>query len=291
MACVMMWLLPMVSQAAITPSMPTNGDGTSSNPYQISTAAELYWYAALVNGTLTDGTAQNPAACAKLTANITVNSGVLNADGTLSANSSGFTQWDPIGVYESEEKMYTGTFDGNGKTISGLYVNDAEKYNVGLFGLINGTVKNVGVVDSYFNGYQNVGGVCGFNQMGIIVNCYHLGTVVGNQFVGGINGYNRYAIIANCYYSGSVSITGSNASFAGGVGGILDFGKIENCYFNKDKCSENISGYIESDGSSSYMGKTTAQFQSGEIAYLLSKGCTIGNQIDNYCCPVKLPRA
>ena len=106
MACVMMWLLPMVSQAAITPSMPTNGDGTSSNPYQISTAAELYWYAALVNGTLTDGTAQNPAACAKLTANITVNSGVLNADGTLSANSSGFTQWDPIGVYESEKNVY-----------------------------------------------------------------------------------------------------------------------------------------------------------------------------------------
>lgn len=288
MACVMMWLLPMVSQAAITPSMPTNGDGTSSNPYQISTAAELYWYAALVNGTLTDGTAQNPAACAKLTANITVNSGVLNADGTLSANSSGFTQWDPIGVYESEEKMYTGTFDGNGKTISGLYVNDAEKYNVGLFGLINGTVKNVGVVDSYFNAEQNVGGICGFNQMGTIANCYHLGTVVGNNVVGGISGYNHYAIIANCYYSGSVSITGSNAFYVGGVGGLLHFGEIENCYFNKDKCSENISGYSESDGSSSYMGKTTAQFQSGEIAYLLSKGCTVSDRIDNVSGAVNL---
>ena len=58
--------MPSMASAAITPSKPANGDGTSSDPYQISNAAELYWFAELVNGKLTDGTAQNVAACAKL---------------------------------------------------------------------------------------------------------------------------------------------------------------------------------------------------------------------------------
>lgn len=60
----------------ITPSTPTNGDGTANNPYQISSAAELYWFAGLVNG------GENTAACAVLTNDITINEGVLDAGGT-----------------------------------------------------------------------------------------------------------------------------------------------------------------------------------------------------------------
>lgn len=60
----------------ITPSTPTNGDGTADNPYQISSAAELYWFAGLVNGD------ENTAACAVLTNDITINEGVLDAGGT-----------------------------------------------------------------------------------------------------------------------------------------------------------------------------------------------------------------
>ena len=41
-------LMPTVASAAITPSKPTNGDGSTSNPYQISTAAQLYWFAGIV---------------------------------------------------------------------------------------------------------------------------------------------------------------------------------------------------------------------------------------------------
>ena len=68
--------------------------------YEISNAGQLFWFAALVNGTLTDGTAQNAAACAVLTTNI---------DLTGEA-------WTPIG---SESNPYTGTFDGQNHTISG----------------------------------------------------------------------------------------------------------------------------------------------------------------------------
>ena len=78
-------VVPSVAWADITPAKPANGDGSKSNPYQISTAAELYWFAALVNGTLTDGTAQNTGACAELMADITVNSGVLKSDGTINS--------------------------------------------------------------------------------------------------------------------------------------------------------------------------------------------------------------
>ena len=53
-----------MSARAITPEKPKNGDGSKEEPYQISTAAELYWFAGLVNGTLTDGTQQKTAACA-----------------------------------------------------------------------------------------------------------------------------------------------------------------------------------------------------------------------------------
>ena len=136
--------MPSMASAAITPSKPANGDGTSSDPYQISNAAELYWFAELVNGKLTDGTAQNVAACAKLTENITVNSNVLNPDGTLNtANSVSFTAWTPMG---SKNLPYTGTFNGDNHTISGLYFNDSSSDYVGLFGYNNGSIEYVGII-------------------------------------------------------------------------------------------------------------------------------------------------
>ena len=85
LALVVAMVLPAQVWAGITPVKPSAGDGSSGNPYQIGNAAELYWFAALVNGTLTDGTAQNSNACAILTSNITVNTGVLKADGLTDA--------------------------------------------------------------------------------------------------------------------------------------------------------------------------------------------------------------
>lgn len=56
---------------AATPTQPA-GEGTQENPYEISTEDELFWFAGLINGTLTDGTAQNTAACAVPTADINI---------------------------------------------------------------------------------------------------------------------------------------------------------------------------------------------------------------------------
>ena len=98
-----------------------NGDGTKDEVYEIGNAGQLYWFAGLVNGPIegvcTGGLTQNKSANAVLTADITVNNDVLYYDGTLNNNVSGFYTWTPIGYLES----YTGTFDGQGHTISGLY--------------------------------------------------------------------------------------------------------------------------------------------------------------------------
>ena len=79
-------LVVSAGAAEITPTAPQQGDGTENNPYQISSAAELYWFAGLVNNDASiigNNVQQNRAAHAVLTENITINENVLNVDGTL----------------------------------------------------------------------------------------------------------------------------------------------------------------------------------------------------------------
>ncbi|MBP0979034.1 MAG: hypothetical protein J6C55_00080, partial [Oscillospiraceae bacterium] len=68
--------------------------------------------------------------------------------------------WTPIG--KDYSNRYTGIFEGNNKTISGLYFNNDNQYYVGLFGYVqNGTIKDVGVKNSYFKARDYVGGLIG----------------------------------------------------------------------------------------------------------------------------------
>ena len=258
--------------ADTTPMEPsTRNDGT----YQIGTAAELYWFAGLVNGTL-DGVEKNIYANAELTADITVNSNLLGSlaydvDGDVT-NGTSFISWTPIG--NSWGNFYYGTFDGQNHTISGLYFNDSGASYVGLFGCIySGTVKNVGVLNSYFKGYIDVGGVCGLND-GTIASCYNTGTVNGISRVGGVCGYGWGSTIG-CFSTGSVNGTEQ----VGGVCGLLDDYPIANCYFDSDQYGGNAIGAINSnydDTVTDVEGKTTAQFRSGEVAYRLSQSYTVG---------------
>ena len=98
----------MMLAKSITPT-PPKGEGTVENPYQISKAEELYWFAGLVNGTLPSGE-KNTSANAILMNDITVNTGVLDANKNL-VSESDFIEWTPVGnnIY-----AYTGTFDGKG---------------------------------------------------------------------------------------------------------------------------------------------------------------------------------
>ena len=258
--------------------------------YQIENAGQLYWFAAFVN-TEENGTYPNTSANAVLTKDIVVNKNVLNEDGTL--NTSGtFRDWTPIGERSSE---YAGNFNGQNHTVSGLYCNDSDC--VGLFSFMQGgTILNVGVVDSYLKSSYESGGICAWND-GTIENCYNSGRIYGKDSGGGICGFSR-GNIKNCYNTGTLeggkddSLSGvggicgyNNGTIenchsvgkiengVGNVGGLcaLNFKVIRNCYFNSDIYTGNRIGYESSVGTiENVEGKTTAEFASGEVCYLLN---------------------
>ena len=255
--------MPKMAWAQITPKQP-NGEGTADSPYQIGTAAELYWFAALVNGTLTD-VARNTSACAVLVSDITVNSGVLQSDGSL-ADASGFTAWTPIST--DYENSFTGTFDGCNYTISGLYVNGTDDF-VGLFGHINGAViSNVGIVDSYICGRRGVAAVCGYcvGEGGSITNCYNTGTVKGEGFVGGICGYST-AIIEKCHNTGNIigTSTSQETGFTGGICGCSDKATFTKSYNTGDVRGNYLVGGICGSNGFNYSSDLTYCYNTGTI--------------------------
>lgn len=275
-------LMPSVAWAdgSITPSKPKTGDGSAGSPYQISNKEELYWFAGLVNGdksVCNDVVNQNTAACAKLMNDIVVNSydDFSNHDWGSIFYSDWFF-WTPIGKHGFNK--YTGTFDGQGHTISGLYFESCSNFydqnskdydyqnrdylSFGLFGFNRGTIKNVGVINSYFGWQYNlIGGICGENS-GTIENCYNEGKVEGKGFyTGGICARNL-GTITNCYNLGTV--IGEY-----GTGGVCvdNFKTIKNCYYLSGTAAGGING---ADATGSAESKSSTQFASGEVAYLLN---------------------
>ena len=207
------------------------------------------------------------------------------------------TKWTPIGTDFS--KRYTGTFDGNGNTISGLTVKGSNEY-AGLFGCIDdgGTVKNVvleNVQIASDNQYANVGGVAGYSR-GNIENCSVSGSVSGNSnsngtsnCVGGVVGQqyggtitectssaivdgrnevggvvgqtNNGATLTACYATGDVTAERDprNNTYAGGVVGFNGVGTLTACY-----ATGNVTGTGTGSGSI-YVGGVTGDNASGTL--------------------------
>ena len=189
---------------------PATLNETTGN-YEISNAGQLYWFAAFVN---TTGSSfddyPNKNASAVLKKDIVINEGDLSGYDGISANS--WRTWTPIGKFR--HGYYTGTFDGQGHTISGLYCDANSRSYTGLFEYNRGIIQNVGIVNSYFKSENSVSGVCGNNEK-IIKNCYYTGTVSGADTVGGVCGLNC-GTLENCYNTGTISGTGN---YIGGVCG------------------------------------------------------------------------
>ena len=225
-----------------------DGDDSKDAVYEISNAGQLYWFAGLVNGTLS-GVTKN----AVLTADIVVNKNVLKSDGTL--NEGTFKEWTPIGINEYNPYEY-GIFDGQNHTISGLYFNQGDKQFLGLFGINTDKISNVGILDSYFCGQANVGGVCGRNY-GTLTNCYNAGSISGQEQVGGVcGGIYSGGIITNCYNTGIIS----GQADVGGVSG-YNYGTLTNCYN-----TGSISGQEQVGGVSGYNYRTiTNCYNTGSV--------------------------
>ena len=218
-----------------------SGEGTKESPYQIGTAEELKWFADCVN----TGTNQSTSTlCAQLTKDIEL----------------GGEEWTPIGYYDSYSKCvyYGGTFDGCGKTISGLSIHSDKQYRA-LFGYLKGAVvKNLtvkGVVEVSPSSSAYAAGIVAYGSPVTISNCINDVNVISTTkgYAGGIAAatYSGSSIIG-CMNNGTISACGD---FAGGIVGTATGGTtIKNCFNN---------GSIENTGKPSSYAYSTGGIAGG----------------------------
>ena len=241
-------------RAAVPVSAPAGGETDTKNgkgmeTVQIGTYEELLAFAARVNSGFT-------MLCAELTADIDA-----SASNPESAAYTAALAWTPIGT---DGNRYSGTFDGKGKVITGLYFNDSSAENAGLFGIVSaGTVKNVGIAGGSITGWKHVGGVVGFIDVNesTVQNCYNTGSVSGTYYVGGVAG-NAFCAMENCFNTGSVS----GSATVGGVTGHFSSGTMQNCY---------NTGSVT--GSGDYVGGVTGAFRDGTIQTCYNAGSVTGS--------------
>ena len=121
-------------------------------------------------------------------------------------DASGTSEWN-AGAGFAPVSTFTGTFDGQGHTISDLNINRSSTSNVGLFGSTShATIQNVGLVGGSVRGSNNVGGLVGsHNASSTILGSYTTGSVNGSNFIGGLVGSNNSSSIYNSYATGNVS--------------------------------------------------------------------------------------
>lgn len=238
---VLTWMLQTDVWAGDQTMPQTNSSGT----YLISKPSELAWFAGLVNGTLS-GIAQNSAANAVVTDNLLFNIDVN--DDSMSRNA-----WTPIGTSESP---YTGTFNGAGYNIAGIYTTTDAGTNgtyVGLFGYVGaGSISGVVLIDGLICGKENVGGVVGFLTGGSVTNCLCNSEVQGDKAVGGLVG-NLGSSSSTITTSAMIgTVVGTNvsgeASFSQNVGGLVG-------YSNK--------GVVTKSFSAAHINATVARFVGG----------------------------
>ncbi len=211
------------------------GEGSQQSPFLIKTASDLVWFRDHVN-------AGNTTACARLEANINMSSVCHPAN-----QSEGVAElsWVPISDNSKVgSKYWYGTFDGNNKTLSNLYINTSAKYS-GLFGYIynmnaseRGTIKNIKFENvSLTSTAEDLGVLAGYARntdiSGITVNN---GTVNGTESCGGIVGYTEDSSLSCCI--NKIVFVGGSSIYTGGIVGNAQSGSITNCanYGNVKGC-------------------------------------------------------
>ena len=248
---------------AQTASQPSEGDGKTGNPYIITKAEELAWFRDQVNS-------GNNFICAKISDDVEVIDMSTVCHAADESQNLEELSWKPIGKNDYGYQ-YRGTFDGNRKTITNLYIN-ASQNNVGLFGYtMEGTIKNLtfeyanvtntktytGILVGYANnsnlqnikisntcqikGGKETGGIAG-DFWGNAYNCVNYATVQGKERVGGLLGYctAKYSSITTCANYGNVTATGTDA---GGLVGYFISGTIQDCANYGDvKGTEHVAG-------------------------------------------------
>ena len=248
---VMAILMPYEGAWAQTPTPPSKGDGKKDSPYIITKAEELAWFRNQVNS-------GQYSICAKIADNVEVIDMSTVCHAADKSQNLEEKSWVPIG--NRNIIKYRGTFDGNGKTITNLYIN-ASQNNVGLFGYTSeGTIKNLtfeyanvtntGVFTGILVGYpdasnlrnikisntcqikggKETGGIAGDLSYANAYNCVNYATVQGIQYIGGLCGHYSSSRTGNsmtaCANYGNVTATSQRV---GGLVGDFSSGTIQDC--------------------------------------------------------------
>lgn len=181
--------------------------------------------------------------------------------------------WTPIGT---ESRPYTGTFDGNNKTIRGLEINQSGTDNVGLIGYLGseGKVQNVVLANISVSGANCVGGIAGQNY-GTVENCSVNGTVTGKGFTdtGGIAGSN-YGTISGCSAEGTVTGSVNVGGIAGGsyLGVIID-----GCHSTAAVSGiSSVGGVLGNLGNNSFL---MACYSTGKVTVTSTDGSFVGGVV------------
>lgn len=225
---------------------PSSGNGEVDSPYIITTAEELKWFRDEVNRGRNN-------ICAKIADNVEVIDMSTVCHAADKSQNLEEVSWEPIG---NTTNRYMGTFNGNNKTITNLYINANQEYS-GLFGytfistiknltFVNANVTNTnsftGILVGYGYGgtYQNImtstscevnggdgtGGIAG-KLAGNAYNCVNYATVQGKEQVGGLfSSYDSSTSITACANYGKVT---ASSQWVGGLVGYFNSGTIQDC--------------------------------------------------------------
>ena len=242
---------------------PSKGDGKVGNPYIITKAEELKWFRDEVNRGRNN-------ICAKISDEVDVIDMSTVCHVEDKSQNLEEKSWEPIG--NTSNNSYEGTFDGNYKTITNLYINANQKY-MGLFGYTGeSTIKNLtfeyanvtntgvftGILVGYANtstlqnikisntcqmkgGEDSTGGIAG-KLDGNAYNCVNYATVQGIEDVGGLFGFfaGTGNSITACANYGKVT---ASSQIAGGLVGYFYSGTIQDCANYGDvKGTERVAG-------------------------------------------------
>lgn len=250
--CALALCLGLLPVTALAIDQAPSGSGTEKSPYQIGTADELRWLAEYVNGS-----EYNPAETflyVELTADIDLNPGyTFAADSTFTGGDSP-TEWVPIGyakndTWVSVQKPFCGVFNGNGYTISGLYIkNNVNSDNLGwgLFSYAAGSITDLHLENSYIGSVSPCTGSIAGILDGTIENCSSAaylscggswGALSGHGgIVGNLNDVGSEAL--SCTFSGVLRQTGGSP-YVGGVVGSNLYGYVADCVNQGSVTAEN----------------------------------------------------
>ncbi|MBQ1311241.1 MAG: hypothetical protein IIY55_05260 [Blautia sp.] len=174
-----------------------SGRGTAESPYLIKSAEDLSGFRDAVN----DGNAFEGEYFLQ-TENIDL----------------GGIEWLPIGIYKSD-KYFCGTYDGGGHYLENLVISSAYPYspsNVGFFGTLSGTVRNLGIESGSIEGSCCGAIACQSRNAAMILNCYNKASVTGWECAGGIVNEFDSGYILNCVNTGTVTAPSSGGEIISG---------------------------------------------------------------------------